>query len=251
MSPRGNDLVRRYLWMAALSALRFNPAARALHARVVAKHPDKKAIAVGHVMRKLLHLVFAIWKTRTPFDAQHYPWGTPAHVDPQSAAGKQHSAVRGDKQTSQPSLAPNNQAAGLKSPAQPVRKEVTAARNPTLPHSAVVDESTAIDFVHLKRQLTMARVLDQLGLAARLRGSGPQRRCRCPLHRGDARGRTFSVNLDHNVFQCFDTACAKKGDIIDLWASVNTMSLREAAIDLVRTFALEPTPRSGTEKRNG
>jgi hypothetical protein len=39
--------------------------------------------------------------------------------------------------------------------------------------------------------------------------------------------------------------------IIDLWASVNTMSLREAAIDLVRTFALEPTPRSGTEKRNG
>jgi transposase len=251
MSPRGNDLVRRYLWMAALSALRFNPAARALYARVVAKHPDKKAIAVGHVMRKLLHLVFAIWKTRTPFDAQHYPWGTPAHVDPQSAAGKQHSAVRGDKQTSQPSLAPNNQAAGLKSPAQPVRKEVTAARNPTLPHSAVVDESTAIDFVHLKRQLTMARVLDQLGLAARLRGSGPQRRCRCPLHRGDARGRTFSVNLDHNVFQCFDTACAKKGDIIDLWASVNTMSLREAAIDLVRTFALEPTPRSGTEKRNG
>jgi hypothetical protein len=86
MSPRGNDLVRRYLWMAALSALRFNPAARALYARVVAKHPDKKAIAVGHVMRKLLHLVFAIWKTRTPFDAQHYPWGTPAHVDPQSAA---------------------------------------------------------------------------------------------------------------------------------------------------------------------
>lgn len=29
MSRRGNDLVRRYLWMAALSAIRFNPAVRA------------------------------------------------------------------------------------------------------------------------------------------------------------------------------------------------------------------------------
>jgi transposase len=60
MCKRGNDLVRRYLWMAALSAVRFNPAVRALYARVVAKHPDHKAIAIGHAMRKLLHLVFAI-----------------------------------------------------------------------------------------------------------------------------------------------------------------------------------------------
>ena len=63
MSRRGNDLVRRYLWMAALSAVRFNPAVRALYARVVAKHPDQhKSVAVGHAMRKLLHLVFAIWQ---------------------------------------------------------------------------------------------------------------------------------------------------------------------------------------------
>src|SRR5262249_50704899 len=35
MSQRGNDLVRRYLWMAALSAIRCNPAVRALYRRVV------------------------------------------------------------------------------------------------------------------------------------------------------------------------------------------------------------------------
>jgi transposase len=74
MSRRGNDLVRRYLWMAALSAIHYNPAVRALYARVVAKHPDHKAIAVGHAMRKLLHLAFAIWKTGKAFDARHYPW---------------------------------------------------------------------------------------------------------------------------------------------------------------------------------
>src|SRR5215468_10147932 len=87
MSKRGNDLVRRYLWMAALSAVQHNPAARALYARVVAKNPDHKSIAVGHVMRKLLHLVFAVWKTKKPFDKQHYPWHAPAHVDQEAAAG--------------------------------------------------------------------------------------------------------------------------------------------------------------------
>jgi hypothetical protein len=29
------------------------------------------------------------------------------------------------------------------------------------------------------------------------------------------------------------------------------MSLRDAALDLVRTFGLEPDPPGGTEKRNG
>jgi transposase len=81
MSRRGNDLVRRYRWMAALSAIRCNPAVRARYARVVAKHPPEKAIAVGHALRKLLHLVFAVWKTGRPFDPGHYPWPTPAHVE--------------------------------------------------------------------------------------------------------------------------------------------------------------------------
>src|SRR5262249_16850887 len=67
MSRRGNDLVRRYLWMAALSAIRCNPAVRALYSRVVTKHPQHKAVAVGHAMRKLLHLVFAICKSKRPF----------------------------------------------------------------------------------------------------------------------------------------------------------------------------------------
>jgi transposase len=71
MSKRGNDLVRRYLWMAALSAVQCNPAVRALYQRVVAKHPEHKAIAIGHAMRKLLHLAFALWKTGRPFDPDY------------------------------------------------------------------------------------------------------------------------------------------------------------------------------------
>jgi len=59
------------------------------------------------------------------------------------------------------------------------------------------------------------------------------------------------VNLNENVFQGFDRTCGKKGDVIDRWSSVKGMSLREAALDLVRTVHLEPTPQRGTEKRNG
>jgi transposase len=238
MCRRGNDLVRRYLWMAALSAVRFNPAVRALYARVVAKHPDKKAIAIGHAMRKLLHLTFAIWKSGKPFDPSHYHWDKPNHV----ATTDNAMSITEGPQTDIP-MSANNQAAGHKPEAEPARKVVTAARNA---QAAGVDEHAFIDFAHLKRQLTMAQVLDHLGLGSRLRGSSTQRRGPCPIHRGDGRGRTFSVNLADNVFQCFDAACQKKGDVIDLWASVNAMSLRQAALDLVR---LEPA--SVTEKRHG
>jgi CHC2 zinc finger len=113
-----------------------------------------------------------------------------------------------------------------------------------------VGEGAFIDFGHLKRQLPLTRVLDQVGWSARLKGTGAQRRGACPLHRGDGRGRTFSVNLDDDVFQCFDAQCAKKGDVIDLWAALHGLSLRAAALDLVQTFGLEPAP-GGTEKRNG
>ena len=83
MSRRGNDLARRHLWMAALSAIRFNPAVRALYRRVVARHPDRKAVAIGHAMRKLLHLAFALWKSGKPFDARHHPWEGPAADQPE------------------------------------------------------------------------------------------------------------------------------------------------------------------------
>lgn len=236
MSRRGNDLVRRYLWMAALSAARHNPACRALYARVRAKHPDRPAIAIGHVMRKLLHLAFAIWKTGQPFDPNHYPWHTPAHVDQESGLGDQESEAARTR----------TQAAGLGSGTRPDWQEVTAACPASVSQAGA---SVWLDFTHIKTQLPLSRVLDHLGLTPRLKGADPQRRCACPIHRGDGRGRTFSVNLDRNQYQCFDTRCQSQGDVIDLWAALHRMTVRDAALDLVRTFGLEPSP--ATEKRNG
>ncbi len=255
MSRRGNDLVRRYLWMAALSAVRFNPAVRALYARVVAKHPERKAIAIGHAMRKLLHLAYAIWKTGKPFNKKHYAWeADSSDAQAQNDIGMSLNAGE-EKGKSEQGAAKvlQEQAAGHKQSAKPAEKVVAAAYAESVAHVRPASEDNAkqphVDFAHLKAQLTMSQLLDHLGLTERLRGK-VQRRGPCPIHRGDGRGRTFSVNLKENVFQCFDAACSQKGDIIDLWAAMRQMSLREAALDLIATFGLEPASKR-TEKRNG
>jgi transposase len=242
MSRRGNDLVRRYLWMAALSACQCNPAVRSLYQRVAAKHPDHKAIAVGHAMRKLLHLAFAVWKTDRPFDPDYQARREGARTGRDSQVSSNEPAAAG------PGL---RQAAGHTAAEEPAKGVVTAACAATVAAATDVGEGAFVDFAHLKSQLPLARVLEQLGLSGRLRGSGAQRRCACPIHRGDGRGRTFSVNLSDNVFCCFDSRCGKQGDVIDLWSAVRQMSPREAALDLVRTFALEPAPPKGAEKRHG
>lgn len=72
MSRQGSNLVRRYLWMAAKSAAMHNPAVRALYARQRARG-KRGDVAYGHCMRKLLHLVFAVWKTNRPFDEERIP----------------------------------------------------------------------------------------------------------------------------------------------------------------------------------
>ena len=85
MSRKGNDLVRAYLWNAARVAIRHNPAIRALYRRLRAKG-KRGDVAMGHCMRKLLHLVFAVWKTDRPFDENHFPWEEPGDAQSSTTA---------------------------------------------------------------------------------------------------------------------------------------------------------------------
>ena len=96
----------------------------------------------------------------------------------------------------------------------------------------------------------MEQVLAHLGHLHELTGSGPQRRGRCPVHSSPGQGgRTFSVHLGKNVFQCFHPPCGIKGNVLDLWAAVHHLPLREAALHLASTFHLQAYPPR-TEKRN-
>ena len=276
MCSRGNDLVRRYLYMASLSAIQHNPAVQPVYLRVLAKHNGQAGIALGHVMAKLLRIALAVWKSGQPFDPHHYDWQHAAHLPGSTRSeGREAQAAQvrpPARRTPVPDVPTmdNAPAAGHKVPAPPERTVVTAARRITTvaksdmpmsqdscdvpmsqPDAAAGQRPLWVDFTHVKNQVSLQRVLEHLGLAANLKGRGRQRRGPCPVHDqdGKTKGRTFAVQLDQNVFCCFYPPCGIKGDVIDLWARLKGLKLREAALDLVNVFNLEPAPR--TEKRNG
>jgi transposase len=230
MSRKGNDLVRHYLWNAARAAIVHNPAIRALYKRLKARG-KRGDIALGHCMRKLLHLVFAVWKTNRPFDAQHFPWERPQGQPPPPAAG-------GD--------AGNDKAVGHKRD-EPAAEVVTTAASTVAPPTTPVKAAPAapaaarprVDFAFLRQQVTLAQALEHLGLLAQLRGRGLQRRGPCPIHsQPDGPQRTFSAHLGQNVFQCFHADCGARGNVLDFWAAVHHLPLYDAALHVAETFRL-------------
>jgi transposase len=238
MCRKGNDLVRSYLWNAARTAIRYNPAVRALYRRLKAKG-KRGDVAIGHCMRKLLHLVFAVWKTDRPFDPKHFPWETPGEAVSSTATPREAGAdatIPGDEN-----------AVGHKRDL-PARGVVTTAASTVKPEPGRVKPATRpkVDFAFLRQQITMEHVLEHLGLLTQLRGRGQQRRGPCPLHSHpmDAE-RTFSVHLGKGAFQCFHAACAVKGNVLDLWSAIHRLPLYEAALHLAETFQL---PRNREEE---
>lgn len=67
LTKAGNPLLRKALYMPALVAMRHNPLIRAFYQRLRANgKPAKSALAA--CMRKLLHIVFGVLKSQTPFN---------------------------------------------------------------------------------------------------------------------------------------------------------------------------------------
>jgi transposase len=235
MSRKGNDLVRRCLWNAAKTAILHNPVIRSLYARqrALGKRGD---VALGHCMQKLLHLVFAIWKTGEPFRL------------PEAGAG--------DK-PSDPSLETEN-AEGRKGQ-RPERQAVTPAPS-TVPAGSHASNTPGaarelprtgrrLDFARLRQQISLEQVLRELRWWDCLKGNGPQRRGPCPIHESSSsHGRCFSVNLEKHVFQCFDESCGAKGNVLDLWAQSQRLSIPQAAEDLAQRFDVATEQRRGTRK---
>jgi transposase len=244
MSFKGNDLARGYLWNAARTAIRYNPAVRALYLRLKAKG-QRGDVAIGHCMRKLLQLVFAVWKTDRPFDAKHYAWENP-----------QDTAPANDPGTGATSAA--NEAAGSHKRDMPAERVVIPATlsvepepppvKPAMPPTAT---RPRVDFAFSRQQVSLEQVLAHLGLLGRMQGGGLQRRGPCPVHShpGD-RERTFSVHLGKNAFRCFQAECGVQGNALDLWSAIHRLPLYDAALHLAETFGLprnrEEEPVKGT-----
>ena len=232
MSRQGCDLVRHYLWMATLSAVQCNPAIRALYARLRTRG-KRGDVALGHCMRKLLHLVFAVWKTDRPFDPNHYPWDKAAT---RQAAQQETAGRKRDMPEKEAITAANSK---LKAAGTTV-KQIEPA-----PSSS---QDGWVDFAWLRQQITLEQLLSQAGCLDGMSKRGSQRRGRCPIHGqpGD-RNRSFSADLKKNVFQCFDPSCGVHGNVLDFWAAWRRLPLREAALDLAATFHLRPSPNREEE----
>jgi transposase len=211
MSKKGNDLVRHYLFTASMSAVQCNPAVRALYRRLRARGTTGK-VALGHAMRKLLHLAFAVWKSGKPFDPQHYSWDQ---------------------------MPENKQAAGHKQETSPDQQVVTATPINTLrgPGGDVNASSPSVDFPAVRSQTSMLQVLELLDFDP-AETHGDQVRGACPVHGSTSpRSRSFSASLVKNTYRCFK--CESQGNHLDLWAAVTSQGIYDAAIDLCEKLSIE------------
>jgi transposase len=79
ISKRGSPTLRNSLWLAAVTARRFNPELKAYYdaKRSQGKH---SGVATGAVARRLVHLIYSIWKDNRPFEPD-YKWSPPGSND--------------------------------------------------------------------------------------------------------------------------------------------------------------------------
>ncbi|MEL4016453.1 IS110 family RNA-guided transposase [Dryocola clanedunensis] len=70
MSNTGPSGIRAKLYVAAMSASRWNKPAKEIYERLIARGKAKKA-ALGAVMHKLVHMCFGVLKTRLPWDENY------------------------------------------------------------------------------------------------------------------------------------------------------------------------------------
>ena len=99
-----------------------------------------------------------------------------------------------------------------------------------------------IDFVLLRRQLTLAPVLELVGFAPATR-SGPQWRGPCPVHGSTSpRSRSFAAHVEKNCWHCF--VCGAGGNALDLYLAVTKLPVYEGALELCARLGLSVPRRS-------
>jgi DNA primase len=94
-----------------------------------------------------------------------------------------------------------------------------------------------IDFVELRRRLSLAAVLELVGFRPTNR-RGAQLRGPCPLH-GSAsrRSRSLAVHLEKQCWYCF--RCHRGGNALDLYLAVTGLQVYEGARQLCTLLNLE------------
>jgi DNA primase len=98
-----------------------------------------------------------------------------------------------------------------------------------------------VDFRAVKRAVPLEVVLSHYRVRG-MRRRRDQLQGPCPIHRGE-RQDSFRVSLSKNVFYCF--SCQAKGNVLDFVASMESCSVREAALHLQHWFGVAGRMGSG------
>ena len=101
-----------------------------------------------------------------------------------------------------------------------------------------------LDIERMKKEVTMAHILDLYGITLRLAGEDRLAGC-CPIHHGDNQN-AFHVDLLKNLFHCF-THCGG-GSIFDFVMKKENLPFYQAALKIWNTFYSSPQPKTSHQQ---
>ena len=112
------------------------------------------------------------------------------------------------------------------------------------------ERKARIDFEQLRRTVPITAVLEKYGILGTLKRSGAQLKGPCPIH-GGTKSRSFVVDPQKNVWNCFSPSCAKGGGMLELVAAMEKMEIPDSARLVARWFAIkrEKTTSHRTPRR--
>ena len=87
ISKEGNAHIRAALYMPALVAVRYNRQIKAAYGRICQKHPNEKMIGITAAMRRLLLLIYTLWKNGEEYDETRDKTHTPMKKEPELEYG--------------------------------------------------------------------------------------------------------------------------------------------------------------------
>ena len=105
-----------------------------------------------------------------------------------------------------------------------------------------------VDFKKVKERVSITQILEHYGVELKREGDDSLVGC-CPIHDG-SNDRSFRVSIGKNAWKCFGR-CDAGGNILDFVAAMEDVSVREAAITIVKWFGIDDADyeRPGSKSR--
>jgi hypothetical protein len=110
-----------------------------------------------------------------------------------------------------------------------------------------MEDKRWVDFKAVKETVTMEKVLAHYGIT-NLKRNDNELRGPCPIHQGNARAQSFSVNIFKNVFKCF--SCGSRGNVLDFVAMMEECTVKDAALKLAEWFKVGESNTAMTNSGN-